>query len=351
MKRSVWRVVTIVVAVGVVAVVAVVGGRKLAKWAGGLGGASDVTAAADVTPGIPVTVRIEKGASARQIGVQLAEEGVVSSALSFELAVRGADVGNRLQAGTYDLETGMTASDALDVLLAGPNPDTYRVTIREGLWVAEILQSLADQTPYTVSEFTDALGEVTSTLGFGGEAGWEGGLFPDTYEFATDAIPVEILQRLASTMEERVSSLDWSALQAQGYDVHDGIIIASMVESEAKLDADRPLIASVILNRLEIGMPLQIDATVVYALGERGTTLTSKDLAIDSPFNTYQHPGLPPAPICAPGLASLTAAAAPASTEYLYYVLTSSDGGHSFAKTYQEFLALKEQAKKDGVLP
>jgi UPF0755 protein len=353
MKRSASRALTIVIAVAVVAIVAVVGGRKLADWAGGLGRPPDVTAAADVTPGVPIAVTIEKGASARDIGVQLAEQGVVSSALSFEVAVRSAGVGDRLQAGTYDLETGMTAGDALDALLSGPRSDAYRVTIREGLWVSEIFQSLAEQTPYDTADFEAALGAVTSSVGFGGSdpQEWEGGLFPDTYEFAADATPEEILQRLASTMDERVGSLDWSAIEERGYDIHDGIAIASMIEAEAKLDVDRPLIASVILNRLAIDMPLQIDATVVYALGTRGVTLTAKDLEIDSPYNTYQHTGLPPTPISAPGLASLAAAANPASTDYLYYVLTSSDGRHSFATTYDEFLALKEQAKQDGVLP
>jgi UPF0755 protein len=353
MRRGATRAVTIAVTVVAVVVVAVVGGRRLANWAGGLGGAPDVTAPAGLIVGSPVTVDIPKGSTARQIGVLLAERGIVSSAVAFELAVRSAGVAEQLQAGTYDLRTGMAAGDALDLLLAGPVDQAYRITVREGLRVGEILDSLAEQTPYSSEEFEQALGAVTSTLGLGGSdpVSWEGGLFPDTYEISADASPAEILQRLATTMEERVGSIDWSALNDLGYDVRDGIVIASMVEAEAKLDEDRPLIASVVVNRLKIGMPLQIDATVLYALGERGVALTSKDLEVDSPYNTYVYGGLPPTPISAPGVASLRAAAAPAVSDYLYYVLTDSSGGHSFAATYEEFLAYKEQARRDGVIP
>ncbi|MFZ0492136.1 MAG: endolytic transglycosylase MltG [Acidimicrobiia bacterium] len=353
MKRGASRAATVLLAIVVVGVVAVIGGRGLANWAGRLGSPPDVTAPAGIAADLPVDMEVARGSSARQIGEQLAQAGVVESSLSFELAVRSAGVEDRLQAGTYRFVTGMSPGDALDVLLSGPESNVYRVTIHEGLRVSEILDRLAEQTPYTREAFEQALPGVTSSLGFGdGDLqNWEGGLFPDTYEFATDATPEEILQRLASTMEVRVASVDWSPLEQMGYGVSDGLIIASMIEAEARLDKDRPLIASVIVNRLEIGMPLQIDATVLYALGERGVGLTAKDLQTDSPYNTYRSVGLPPTPIDAPGLASLRAAAEPATTDYLYYVLTRPDGGHSFAATYEEFQAYKAQAKKDGVLP
>lgn len=353
MSPGVRRALSVVAALLVVGAAAVIGGRQLAQWAGQLGAPSDITAPEGINPGAPVEVEVAKGSSARQIGEQLARAGVVNSSLAFELAVRTAGVEDQLQAGKYSLLTGMTPGEALDVLLLGPESDTYRVTIHEGLRVGEMLDRLAEQTPYSRPEFEAALGDVTSSLGFGGSdlPDWEGGLFPDTYEFSGDATPTQILQRLASTMENRVSSLDWSPLEKLGYSIKDGIVIASMVEAEAKLDKDRPLIASVILNRLEIGMPLQIDATVLYAMGARGISLTASDLDTDSPYNTYRNLGLPPTPIDAPGLASLAAAADPATTDYLYYVLTSKDGGHSFATTYEEFQAFKQQAKQDGVLP
>ncbi|HDK45616.1 MAG TPA: endolytic transglycosylase MltG [Actinobacteria bacterium] len=353
MKCGVARLVTIVVTVVVVGVVAFVGGRRLATWAGGLGGPTDVTTPSNIAPGVSVTIEVPAGSAARQIGSILAEKGVVSSALAFELAVRGSGVAERLQAGTYLLETGMTAGEALNVLLEGPIVESYRVTVPEGLWVTEILDSLAAQTTYERGDFESALSDIDSSHGYGGGdlRSWEGGLFPDTYEFASDVSPKEILQRMATTMDQRIESVDWSDLEALGITVKDGVIIASIVESEAKLDEDRPVIAGVVLNRLEIDMPLQIDATVLYALGERGKVLSSKDLEVDSPYNTYRVQGLPPTPIGAPGLASLEAAAHPVESKYLYYVLTDKAGGHSFAETYDEFLALKAQAKRDGVIP
>ncbi|NOY55876.1 MAG: endolytic transglycosylase MltG [Actinobacteria bacterium] len=353
MKSGVTRLVTIAVTVAVVGVVAVVGGRKLAGWAGGLGRPTDVTAPANVVAGAPITIEVPAGSAARQIGVILAENGVVPSALAFELAVRGSGVAERLQAGTYRLETGMTAGEALDVLLRGPIVDSYRVTVREGLWVTEILDSLAAQTKYDREDFESALSNVDSSHGYGGGGlrSWEGGLFPDTYEFTSDASAEEILQRMATTMDQRIEAVDWSELETLGFNTREGVIIASIVEAEAKLDEDRPLIAGVVLNRLELDMPLQIDATVLYALGERGKALSTKDLQVDSPYNTYRVQGLPPTPIGAPGLASLEAAAHPVRSKYLYYVLTDKAGGHSFAETYDEFLALKAQAKRDGVIP
>lgn len=354
MNKSLGRVLGILATAAVVGVVAVVGARRLATWAGSLGRITDVTAPADVVPGQPVDLEIPKGATARDIGAILAEHGVVSSSVGFEVAVRRRDVGSQLQAGPYRLETGMDADGALDVLLEGPIVETYRVTVREGLWIGEILETVAEQSPWSVDELAASLTKVTSPLHEGEVSDpvtWEGLLFPDTYEFATDAMAEEVLQRMADTMVARVDSIDWAPLESHGLDRRDGIIIASMVEAEARLSRDRPLIASVIVNRLEIDMPLQIDATVIYALGDRGRKLSRSDLDVDSPYNTYRVVGLPPGPIGAPGLESLQAAAAPATTEYLYYVLTDAEGGHSFATTYEEFQRLKAKAKAEGILP
>ncbi len=332
------------------------GARALADWVGGLGGISDVTAPPDVQPGIPVDVEVSPGSSARQIGVTLAEAGVVSSAAQFELAVRSEGVADRLQAGLYELETGMSNQTVIDLMLQGPEVETFRVTVREGLWIEELLASLAQQSDFTADQFEAVLtgGQVSSRLlenGGSDLVAWEGLLFPDTYDFGLDADPAAILQRLADTMMQRVNAVDWSDLEGMGLSVYEGIIIASMIEAEARVDADRPLVASVIVNRLELGMRLEIDATVVYALQERGVQLTQSQLQIDSPYNTRLLGGLPPTPIGSPGRASLEAAAAPLDTDYLYYVLTSTTGEHSFTASYDEFLALKRRAREDGIIP
>lgn len=348
------RPVIVLASVALVAVIAILGARRLADWVGGLGGVTEVTAPTDIVAGESVEVVIPAGVAARQIGVLLAEKGVVDSSLAFEAEVRRRGVADRLQAGTYRMVTGMGPEAALEVLLDGPEDASYRITVREGLWAVEVLADLAEQTPYSQQEFEAALPKVNSPYHRGDPAEvetWEGLLYPDTYDIAERAEPVDILQKLADTMTDRVDGLDWSALGDRGLSVYEGIVVASMVEAEAKLDDDRPLIASVIVNRLDAGMPLQIDATVIYALGERGRTLTLDDLQVESPYNTYRVTGLPPTPIGAPALRSLEAAAHPAETDYLYYVLTSADGRHSFAATYDEFLRLKAQAKEDGVIP
>jgi UPF0755 protein len=229
------------------------------------------------------------------------------------------------------------------------------VTVIEGLRVGEILTRLSESSGIPYSEFEDALlsGEVSTSLREipegAGLTHWEGLLFPDTYEFARSAEPTDILQRLSSTMEQRVDSIDWAAAEAAGITPYEGLIIASLIESEAQLDEERPLVSSVIHNRLAQEMKLDIDATVLYALGTRDPA--EFDREVDSPFNTYLVNGLPPTPISSPGRASLEAAAAPESTDYLYYVLSDLEGHHAFAPTLEEHNANVEQARADGVLP
>jgi UPF0755 protein len=326
------------------------GATGLAEWASGLGGGGP-----EIVAGNEVTVEIPVGSTARTIGAELEAAGVVG-ANDFEDAVSERGVAAELQAGTYTFITGTGVDVIIDALIAGPLVETYWVTIPEGLRATEIVDLLAKDTPHDREALERALlgGVVTSSLVPDGGTelvSWEGMLFPDTYEFAADAGPADILSLLASTMEQRVAALDWSDVEEAGLTVYDGIVIASLVEAEAAVDGDRPLISSVVENRLELGMQLQIDATVLYALDRRGGSVTLDDLEVDSPYNTYANTGLPPTPIGAPGRASLEAAAAPEQTDYLYYVLTSEDGTHSFTADYDEFLDLKQQAKDDGVIP
>ena len=243
----------------------------------------------------------------------------------------------------------------VELLQRGPQVVTYDVTVREGLRVTEILDVLAEASGIDRTEFEQALtsGQVTTGVVVLPEtaelADWEGLLFPDTYRFSEDATAVDILTRLARTMEQRLDAIDWTDFEAAGFTRYEGIIIASLIESEVRVAEERPLVSSVIRNRLEQGIPLQIDATVLYALGTRDIAAFDRD--VDSPYNTYRVQGLPPTPISAPGKASLEAAAAPAETEFLYYVLSDTDGHHTFSKTLEEHQKAVEQARRDGVLP
>jgi UPF0755 protein len=310
---------------------------------------------AQVEPGRDVKVVIPSGTSGQEIAAILAANGVVASTTEFELALRASGTAAELKAGTYELVTGMEVSEVLAVLIRGPIADTYRVTIPEGLRVTEIIEALAEVSGRPAAEFEEVLldGSVTTSIRDLPEhpslVDWEGLLFPDTYEFLQEASPVEVLERLARTMEQRLAAIDWSALEEAGFDRYQGVIMASLIESEVRVPEERALVSSVIRNRLAEGMRLEIDATVLYALGTRTAALFNRE--IESPYNTYMVDGLPPTPIAAPGRASLEAAARPAVTEYLFYVLSSLEGNHTFTTNLEDHLAAKAQAEAEGVLP
>ena len=331
-----------------------VGGWRVGDWVSGLDRFGAEEEVVEVVPGRQVAIEIPVGSSARGIAGILVDNGIVRSASSFESAVRAREAGSLLKAGRYQLVTGADLDEIVDILVAGPTIETYRLTVVEGRRIDEIIEDMARQTPHSAAELSAALqsGGISSAYlpqSVDGIAAWEGLLFPATYEFYSDAAPEEILQRLADETERRMDRIDWAGALVRGVSPYEALVMASLVESEAGTDVDRPLIASVIYNRLDRNTPLQLDATVLYALGERGRALTLDDLEFDSPYNTYLAGGLPPTPIGAPGFKSLEAVALPAQTEYLYYVLTSEDGSHSFFVEYEDFLAAKQRAQEQGI--
>jgi UPF0755 protein len=175
----------------------------------------------------------------------------------------------------------------------------------------------------------------------------EGLLFPDTYGIEPDDTAIGVVQDMLDQLEIVLSRYQLSAAP-QKVSPYQLLIVASMVEREAKVAADRPKIAAVIYNRLADGRRLEVDATVQYAVGH--AHLTARDLRSASPYNTYLRAGLPPTPIASPGEAAIRAALQPADGDWLYYVLASKDGAHAFTNSYQEFLRLKGQAKAKGLL-
>lgn len=342
--------------IGVTALVVVVSANGLARLIGdAVAASSEDSSSVSFADGLDVEIAVPPGASARQIGAILAEAGVVESANEFELEVRDQGIANQLRAGTYQLITGMSVQEVLPVLLRGPVADAYRVTVPEGLRVTEIIDVLVGASGRERSEFEEALTgrQVTTELRVLPEtptlSDWEGMLFPDTYEFLRNSPPSEILQVLSDTMAERVGSIDWSGITAAGFDSYQGIIIASLIEAEVRVEEERPLVSSVIYNRIGEGMPLQIDASVLYGLNTRDSALF--DSESESPYNLYKYLGLPPTPIGAPGRAALEASASPAQTDYFFYVLSTVEGGHAFAETYDEHLANVERSRQAGILP
>ena len=331
-----------------------VGGRRVGDWVSGLdrfGAAEEVV---EVQPGRTVKVEVPVGSTARGIAGILVDNGVIRSAATFESVIRTREAGSLLKAGRYELVTGTDLDEIVDILVAGPTVETFRLTVVEGRRIREVLADMARQTGYSEEDLAATLldGGIRSAHlpdDVDGIVAWEGLLFPATYEFFSDATPEEILQRLANETDRRMDKIDWEPVRRRGISVYQALVIASLIEAEAGIDEDRPLIASVIYNRLDSNIPLGLDATVLYALGERGRALTLDDLEFDSLYNTYRVTGLPPTPIATPGFKSLEAVAGPAETDYLYYVLTSEDGSHSFFAEYEDFLEAKRRAQEQGI--
>ncbi len=321
---------------------------------------NESTAEVTVEEGIVKDFVVAAGSTATGIAADLVEAGIIADAGEFESAVRAAGADDRLKAGDYVLTSGTDSESIIEILVEGPEQvEVRRITVIEGLSIEEIMASLAEQTGYTVTQLAAPLlnGTIDSPyLPEGPPDGhdelikWEGLLAPDTYEFRVDASPADIVGVLADTLADRVSEMDWSELEALGLDEYDGLIIASLIEKEAKLDGERPTIASVITNRLEEGIALQIDATIIYALGENRGEVLTVDLSVESPYNTYLYPGLPPTPIGGVRPASIEAAAHPEDTDYFFYVLINSDGTHGFSETLEEHNRKKQEAKDAGVL-
>jgi peptidoglycan lytic transglycosylase G len=343
--------VTGLVAVGVTAVFLL--GRVLAGFA------SEGSTTTTVVAGVPVTIDVPQGASARSIGEILESEGVVGQRDLIDV-LESQGLASQLKPGVYHFVTGMSPEDVATRLVAGPDVANDTVIVLEGVTVEAAITSLAEQTGVPEDDFASALtdGSVTSPYlpselpdGADPLARWEGLLYPARYEIRPDDTPAEILQQMADEMVDRVESIDRSRFAELGITTYDALIIASLIQREAGVPGDRPLISSVIHNRLAAGMPLQIDATVVYALGGSPGRVLAEHLQIDSPWNTYRTTGLPPTPIGTVQIESLAAAVDPATTNYLYYVLVSKDGTHGFSETLEEHRQKIEQAKADGVLP
>ncbi len=294
-----------------------------------------------------VVFTVHQGETASQIATRLEAEGLISNAEAFRFLARLRGLDQSLEAGDYRLRKTMRMVDVLATLQRATAAQN-RLTVLEGWRALE----LADELEFRhLAARDDLLTLVASSswsqsLLAGRPAGatLEGYLFPDTYALSKDTTARVLVSKMLDNFATRVLPV-WNSRQAEtNLSLHEVVTLASVVEREAQVPEERPVIASVYLNRLRQGMLLQADPTVQYAL-VRGTarpvdgywkkSLTLADLQTDSPYNTYQHAGLPPGPICSPGLASIQAVLQPAQTEYLYFV-AKGDGSHVFAKTLEE---------------
>jgi len=287
-------------------------------------------------PSEGVFVTVPHGASRRMVSRILKHEGVIRSALVFELYCRR-HPRRTLVAGDYFFDRAVTGREVFDTLANG-RVYVKSVTIPEGYTMAEIAALLEREGLVSHEEFFAAAQDTSLVSDLAPRArNLEGFLFPATYPFAHHTAPQDAVAAMVRQFREV-----WTRLSAEtgtsGRSVEEVVTLASLIEKETPQAEERPLVAAVFLNRLQYRRPLQCDPTVLYALqlaGRSGGPLTTRDLQFDSPYNTYLHTGLPPGPIANPGEASLRAAAAPAKSDFLYFV-ANTQGGHFFSRTLAE---------------
>jgi UPF0755 protein len=298
-----------------------------------------------------VEVRVAQGDTLSDIARTLADADVIASTRPFVDAAEGNAAATGIQPGVYGLRSQMSGQAALDMLLSDESRLLTRVTVPEGLTVARTLERIASETGRPIEEFQAAAADVPA-LGLPAYAGGqlEGYLFPATYDVEPDQTPADILRAMVQQFGAVASDVQLEArAAAAGRTPAEIVTVASMIQSETRLDEERPDVAQVVYNRLGQGIPLGIDATLAFGLGKSGNDLTVTDLRTDSPYNTRTRGGLPPTPISSPGEASLEAALAPSTGDLLYYVLENADGTHFFTADYAEFQAARQRCADAGL--
>lgn len=302
---------------------------------------------APTVTGGTVLVTIRQGESAKTIGDELQRQGVVRSSRLFQVLVGITGVQDSLQAGAYEFDRGSPAIEVVRRIATGQTA-SRQVLIPEGRRVEEVADILERAGVVKRADFLDALVRSRYSEPFLAQTNTtdlEGYVFPATYQFFRDENPQDVVDTFLKAFQTNVA--DKLQLEGQDLTLDQVITIASIVEREAAVPSERPIIASVYLNRLRLGLPLQADPTVQYALAQNPqdvaqfgywkTGLTLDDLKVDSPYNTYVNTGLPPGPIASPGFDAIEAVVRPASTNYLFFV-AKGDGTHAFAETLEEQL-------------
>jgi len=296
-----------------------------------------------------IAFRITMGETARSVSGNLERDGLVSDGDLFRLLVRYLGIDQEIEAGDYYLKPNMTMEEIAFELRRG-RLRSVTVTIPEGWRAEQIAQALAEQGLVNAQEFMEVVLRGGQNYGFlrdrppGSPTALEGYLFPDTYQVPIETDVSTIVDIMLSDFDSRVSAELRSAIASQGKTLYEVLTLAAIVEREAVLVEEQPIIASVYLNRLQKGMYLQADPTVQYAKGYDetdgrwwGHMLQEEAITTQSPYNTFLNPGLPPGPICNPGLTAIEAVVYPAEEDYLFFY-SKGDGSHAFAITYEEHL-------------
>jgi len=299
------------------------------------------------------TVVIPPGATTREVAELLHGAGLIRDPVVFRLYARFRGLDGRIQSGEYELSAGMSAEQILDQLVRGQVVERS-ITIPEGLTVAEVAQRLGEAGVVDPEEFLAAVAASTAA------DAWvprdapvrvrlEGYLFPATYRYRRGVTGTDLVAMMVERFRQVWTPEYEERARELGLTVHQVVTLASIVEEEAQVPEERPIIAGVYLNRLRLGMKLDADPTVRYALQKPpDQDLTLSDLQVDDPYNTYRYPGLPPGPICNPGEASIRAVLFPAEHDYLYFVARGDGSGrHRFSRTLEEHWQAMAEAKRE----
>ncbi|MGO0122277.1 endolytic transglycosylase MltG [Desulfothermobacter acidiphilus] len=290
-------------------------------------------------PSEGVALYVPPEVSAHWIADRLQRQGVIRSSLCFRIYIHWQGIDQRISPGEYLFRGRLSLAQVAEQLARGPV--RWRITVPEGYTLEQLAELLQAKGIADSQEFWQVAEHYPFSYSFlheapAGRRRLEGYLFPDTYVVPAGTPLPEILNLMLERFAQVSREMDLEAgAREQGLTLNQLVTMASLVEREAKYDDERPLIAGVLYHRLHIGMPLQVDATVAYALNQWDRPLTHSDLQVDSPYNTYRIQGLPPGPIAFPGKASLEAVLYPQATDYLYYV-AKPDGHHAFARTLIE---------------
>lgn len=309
---------------------------------------------ASITAGEHIKITIPSGANAARIAQLLVQERVISDGKAFLSAIQKQDVASKIKSGTYELVAGSDYQQLIDRLIQGPNSSENALVVPEGFTVDKLADLVSQQFGISRDDFLAQAkaSNYVDEFPFLKDAqndSLEGFLWPKTYDFSSTTPTSDAIIKLMLTQyKTETANLDFEGAQQnikQQYGItmsrYDFIKLASIIEKEALIDEDRPLISSVMFNRLKADMPLQSDATMGYVTKGK---VTPQDLKSDSPYNTQNKKGFPPTPICSPGIASLSAAMLPATTDNYYFWITKDE--HKFSKTYDEHLQAIKEAKE-----
>lgn len=310
-------------------------------------GTSHTIERSDRDAGENIYMVVKPGTTASEISDRLMQLGVIDSRLRFWWLMKLQGDASKFKTGTYAFAPHMDEQAVLDKLVAG-DTTVVKFTIPEGFGIKEIAKRLADEGLVDEQEF---LAEAKDFAPYdymkkrpNVRYAAEGYLFPDTYVIHSDVSAEGIMKMMAEDFDTRLTPALRQQAAAKGLSIHDLITLASLVEKEARYDEDRPIIAQVFFKRLQMGMPLQSDTTLQYLMAGPKEDVSIEDTKIDSPYNTYQHEGLPPGPIASPGMKSILAVLNPANTDYLYFV-ADRQGHNHYSQTYDEHLAIVEQVR------